>query len=65
MPPQKGAGLNVKYAIWFIPPTIWEKYEKSKKRAKYDFGSDMSLTTQYVAPQMLNLSRKCQSMKYP
>ena len=37
-PPQKGAALNVKYAIWFIPPTIWEKYEKSKKRAKYDFG---------------------------
>ena len=37
-PPQKGGALNVKYAIWFIPPTIWEKYEKSKKRAKYDFG---------------------------
>ena len=49
----------------YFPNYLGEIRKKSKKRAKYDFGRDMSLTTQYVAPQMLNLSRKCQSMKYP
>ena len=29
-PPQKGAALNVEYAIWFIP--------RVRKNAKYDFG---------------------------